>query len=44
MGSEPKAIEGYCCGSPLMVSAVKKVCLNALGLQAEVDPEFGTGV
>jgi hypothetical protein len=35
MGSKPKAIEGYCCGSPLMVSAVKKVCLNALGLQAD---------
>jgi CDP-4-dehydro-6-deoxyglucose reductase/terephthalate 1,2-dioxygenase reductase component len=35
LGSEPKALEVYCCGSPNMVSAVKKVCLNALGLQAD---------
>jgi CDP-4-dehydro-6-deoxyglucose reductase/terephthalate 1,2-dioxygenase reductase component len=41
MSSAPKAIEVYCCGSPNMVSAVKKVCLNALGLQAD---KFHAGV
>ena len=35
MGSAPSALEVYCCGSPNMVSAVKKVCLNTLGLQAD---------
>lgn len=27
--------EVYCCGSPNMVAAVKKVCMNALGLKSE---------
>jgi len=35
MGSASRAQEVYCCGSPNMVSAVKKVCLDTLGLQAE---------
>ncbi len=35
LGSELTNLEVYCCGSPNMVIAVKKVCLNALGLQAD---------
>jgi CDP-4-dehydro-6-deoxyglucose reductase/terephthalate 1,2-dioxygenase reductase component len=35
LGSESMDLEVYCCGSPNMVSAVKKVCLNALGLHAD---------
>jgi CDP-4-dehydro-6-deoxyglucose reductase/terephthalate 1,2-dioxygenase reductase component len=35
LGSESTDLEVYCCGSPNMVSAVKKVGLNALGLQAD---------
>jgi CDP-4-dehydro-6-deoxyglucose reductase/terephthalate 1,2-dioxygenase reductase component len=35
LDSDLKDLEVYCCGSPNMVSAVKKVCLNALGLQAD---------
>jgi CDP-4-dehydro-6-deoxyglucose reductase/terephthalate 1,2-dioxygenase reductase component len=35
MGTDSNVQEVYCCGSPNMVAAVKKVCLNALGLQSE---------
>jgi len=35
MGSESTIKEVYCCGSPNMVAAVKKVCLNALRIQAD---------
>ena len=35
MGLESTVQEVYCCGSPNMVSAVKKVCLNSLGLRAD---------
>lgn len=35
MGTDSTVQEVYCCGSPNMVVAVKKVCLNALGLQSE---------
>jgi CDP-4-dehydro-6-deoxyglucose reductase/terephthalate 1,2-dioxygenase reductase component len=35
LDSDSTDLEVYCCGSPNMVSAVKKVCLNAIGLQAD---------
>ena len=35
MGSESTVKEVYCCGSPNMVEAVKKVCLNDLSIQAD---------
>ena len=35
MDSDSAVQEVYCCGSPNMVAAVKKVCFNALGLESE---------